>query len=571
MGMSEDSRNAPKVWVDSATFSDDTTIHFDPTDIVVFVGPNNVGKSVALKNIYAKIANQRNIGQVVTKLEIKNSGEAEALIEWLETTTKPYEDNVPDPMYESLGAQVQKSKAMLYWNSAASGLSKLVHFFVRHLSTYSRLNAADPAPRIALLKEPISHPIHYLERDPEIEERVSRYFRQAFSEDLILHRNAGKEVPLYCGQRPILESGEERISRRYLRELEKLPTLQSQGDGMRSFVGVLLHAFVAKHCVILIDEPEAFLHPSQARLLGHMLVEETPKDRQLFIATHSGDFLRGLLDMDKGRVKIIRIQRNGSINIVKELNNKGIQNLWEDALLRYSNVLDGLFHSKVIVCESDSDCRFYAAVKDVLTEEEGGSAKQDLMFVHGGGKGRLSLIIGSLHSLDVDISVIADFDILNSDDPLSKIWLNLGGNWKEIDSDWKCLKNSIDSKGPQLSSKKVVSEIEAVLKNIKSKQFPKEAQEEIQSILRQSTPWSIAKTVGKDFAPRGNPSAAYKRLMKVFNSKGLFIVPVGELESFVRSVGGHGSKWVSDVLKKNLANDPEFEKAKSFVRSVLSS
>ena len=59
--------------------------------------------------------------------------------------------------------------------------------------------------------------------------------------------------------------------------------------------------------------------------------------------------------------------------------------------------------------------------------------------------------------------------------------------------------------------------------------------------------------------------------MEAFDSKGRFVVPVGELESFVRSVGGHGPKWVSEVLKKDLANDPELDNAKSFVQSIFPS
>src|SRR5690606_12158093 len=129
----------------------------------------------------------------------------------------------------------------------------------------------------------------------------------------------------------------------------------------------LLHALVVEHPVVLIDEPEAFLHPPQARLLGQMLVKEAPENRQLFVATHSSDFLRGLLDTDSSRVRVVRIQRVGDVNPIKELDNEGVKNVWGDPILRYSNILDGLFHSKVIVCEGDADCRFYAATMDAVS------------------------------------------------------------------------------------------------------------------------------------------------------------------------------------------------------------
>jgi len=151
--------------------------------------------------------------------------------------------------------------------------------------------------------------------------------------------------------RPILKDGEDRVSISYLQKLERLPTLHTQGDGMRSFVGVLLHSLVVDHSVIMIDEPEAFLHPPQARLLGQMILKETPQGRQLFLATHSGDFLRGLLDTQSNRVRVLRIQRDNGINPIKELDSNGIKKVWGDPILRYSNVLDGLFHNKVVLCD----------------------------------------------------------------------------------------------------------------------------------------------------------------------------------------------------------------------------
>ena len=111
---------------------------------------------------------------------------------------------------------------------------------------------------------------------------------------------------------------------------------------MRSFVGVLLNAFISNHSILFIDEPEAFLHPPQAKLLGKMLAKDLPTERQLFLATHSEDFLKGLLDANVTNLKIIRIQRDGAINKVSALNSSDIKSIWNDSLLRHSNVLNGL-------------------------------------------------------------------------------------------------------------------------------------------------------------------------------------------------------------------------------------
>ena len=153
---------------------------------------------------------------------------------------------------------------------------------------------------------------------------------------------------------------------------------------MRSFAGILLDVFTTHKTVTMIDEPEAFLHPPQARLLGRMLVKNKPNDRQLFISTHSEDFLKGLLDADSENVKIVRIDREGNINRIKVLDNEGVKNLWKDSILRYSNILSGLFHSKVVICESDTDCRFYQAIMNSLYEAEN-KTSPDVLFTHCGG------------------------------------------------------------------------------------------------------------------------------------------------------------------------------------------
>ena len=47
---------------------------------------------------------------------------------------------------------------------------------------------------------------------------------------------------------------------------------------MRSFASVILHLLAPNtQSVLLLDEPEAFLHPPQARLLGEFIAKERPK------------------------------------------------------------------------------------------------------------------------------------------------------------------------------------------------------------------------------------------------------------------------------------------------------
>lgn len=557
-----------RVWLSEIHFSDNTKIGLNENDIVVLVGPNNSGKSATLKEAATLLRAKNSNGKVLKDIKIEKIGDEEELINFLNSISRKHFGKDPLPHYQGYGFNIYESVVKGCWNKHQNGLSDLVSVFVNILTTEERLKAANPPQSIKLTSEAPRHPIHFIQKNDILENAFSGYFKQAFGIDLIVHRNAGNEVPLYVGNKPIPKDGEDRVSEGYLKELEKLDLLHEQGDGMRSFVGVLLSVFISHHSILFIDEPEAFLHPPQARLLGKMLAKDFPSERQLFLATHSEDFLKGLLDANIKNLKIIRIQRDGDINKVTVLNSEDIKNIWSDSLLRHSNVLNGLFHSQVVICESDSDCRFFSAILSSLYDDTSEIAP-DILFIHCGGKHRIPTAIKALKKLDVPIKVVTDFDVLSETNPLKEIFEDLGGVWTEIEKDWELVRGEIEQKRPELLTEDLKKEINLIFNGITDKAFPKEKILEIKKILRRASPWTEAKSIGKAFIPSGNATQAFERLQIKLKEKGFLILEVGEVESFVKSVGNHGPKWVNEVLTKDLKNDPELEQARQFVKHLM--
>lgn len=557
-----------RIWISKIKFNDSTEIDIEPNDILIFVGANNVGKSESLKEIDKLLRSNNGTGKIITHIEIEKEGDGGDLIDHIGSFSKKEYHNNPEPTYQGFGFNVNERNAKSYWDKYKTGLSELHKVFVNLLTTEARLSAANPPNRIALTTQAPTHPIHFLERYDFLEQEFSDYFHQAFGTDLIVYRNAGNQVPLYVGEKPIISDGEDRVSFSYLEKLEKLPTLHTQGDGMRSFVGVLLNAFVSNHSILLIDEPEAFLHPPQARLLGKMLAKDLPSDRQLFLATHSEDLLKGLLDSGATNIKVIRIRREEDINIIHKLDKNDIKEIWQDPLLRHSSVLNGLFHSRVVICESDSDCRFYSAILYSLYEESS-EMSPDVLFINCGGKHRIPTVVKSLKRLDVSISVVADFDALNNINPIKDIIQELNGDWATIEHDWKVVKDSIDAKKPDIETNELKSEIMQVFDDVNSSIFPRDKLKTIKDLLRKASPWSHAKQVGKSFIPSGDQTNSFNGLIQKANEYGFFIVEQGELESFAKTIGNHGPKWVNEVLKKDLKNDPELEEARIFVKKLI--
>lgn len=557
-----------RIWISDITFSDGSTISTLKDEIVVLVGPNNAGKSATLKEAAKLLQTKNNPSKVVKKITIDKEGEETDLISFLENfSQKEYSGN-PLPSYKGYNFNVYEENAKNAWKNYENGISGLLPVFVNTLSTEERLTAANPPENIRLTTQPPTHPIHFLQKFDSLEKKFSDYFKQAFGADLIVHRNAGNQVPLYVGDKPNLKAGEDRVSENYLMELEKLSLLHEQGDGMRSFVGVLLNAFISNHSILFIDEPEAFLHPPQARLLGKMLARDLPSKRQLLLATHSEHFLKGLLDANVLNLKIIRIQRDKLINRVSVLNSADIKSIWNDSLLRHSNILDGLFHSSVVICESDSDSRFFSAILSAQYDNSGDLAP-DILFINCGGKHRIPTVIKALNKLNVPIKVVADFDVLNEINPLKEIFEDLGGVWTDVEQDWKTVKKEIEQKRPEFLTEDVKEEIGNILNSTAERIFPKEKIFEIKTTLKKASPWTEAKSVGKAYIPSGNATQAFEKIQSKFKEKGLLILEVGELEGFCKSVGNHGPKWVSKVLIKDLKNDKELEAARQFVSLLI--
>jgi hypothetical protein len=558
----------PRVWIGSLVFSDGSSVEFRKDDFILVVGPNNAGKSAALRAIRDRLFSNNN-SLVIKEVVLGKEGDGASVSEWLRRSYRPNDPLASDPVYSSHGHGVHMSQVPSLWSKLAT-LGGLARFFCHLLTADERLGAANPAQSIAIAREPPSHPAHYLLRDDALELRLSKQFEKAFGAELVLNRMGGSQIPLHVGKRPTPKPGDDRISLDYIQEVEKLPQLHTQGDGMRSFAGVLLYTSVGRESLLLIDEPEAFLHPPQAKQLGRLLVEDKPAERQVFVATHSGDILRGVLDAGSTNVRVLRIQREGNVNKISQLDNDKVAELWGDPLLRYSNVLDGLFHERVIVCESDADARFYSAVTEAIALDGGEKRRADLMFTHCGGKDRIAVVVRALHALSVPVNVVVDFDALNAERPLRDIWEATGGDWSDIAPDFQEVKSSIDGKKPELASEEVAREVGKILGAVVEAVFPKDAKDGIQKILRRASPWATAKSAGKSFIPSGQPTQAFDRLQSALRRRGVFVVEVGELESFVRSVGRHGPKWVNEVIKRDLASDSELEVARRFVAEIIS-
>lgn len=143
--------------------------------------------------------------------------------------------------------------------------------------------------------------------------------------------------------------------------------MSEQGDGMRALLSLLCGIYSNEKPIIFIDEPEAFLHPGQAYLLGRYLSQIIDDNHQVFISTHSADFLRGLFLSAYDDVTITRLFRypDDTIDWYK-LDEEMLDAFSRDEISSAYNILDGLFHSGCVVTEGNKDVLVYQTIIDKI-------------------------------------------------------------------------------------------------------------------------------------------------------------------------------------------------------------
>ena len=550
--------------------SDGKTVAVPEDGVLAFVGPNNAGKSVSLRDIHGHLTRFDVPPVAVKTIDVAKEGSDADLMLWLDEHCDKRWVSGQEFYYHSGGGQMYKANVPAYWPPGPP-YNDLGRFFVYFAGGEGRLGAANAVGSIDFLTQPPQHPLHSLYMDPELEEKVSGICARAFGVPLTLNRHAGASLYLHVGAAPAVQHGVSAPPREYLEALAQMPRLDQQGDGMKSFMGLLLNIAASSYPIILVDEPEAFLHPPQARLIRKMLGEEKDPDAQVLVATHDSDVLRGLLDSSVQELTVVRLVREGDVNRTSQLEPEKVKELWRDPLLRYSNVLDGLFHDAVILCEADADCRFYQSILDVFEADENEARRPDLLWTHCGGKARMPTVIDALAAVDVPVRVVADFDVLREEQPLRRIVQGLGGNWSAVQSDWTVVKAALDSSVRAPSKGYVEEQLGKVMAAVETATLREEDAAKIRRLVRPDSGWDRAKRGGTAEVPQGDPSARVEQLLATLRGIGLFVVEVGELERFAPAVPGHGPGWVSGVHERGLHADGSLTEARSFIEAIVAS
>ncbi|PJM93555.1 ATP-dependent nuclease [Streptomyces sp. CB01373] len=553
----------------SAGNADDFSIHIPAVELIgggivtlprsgvtAIVGPNNAGKSTLLREIAAHVkhghlnARLNSTAHIVDRILIKQSGSLDDARAWISqhaTTVNLSGQN----HFVRPGAQVPIDAVnwRLVPDISEGGLQEVNDLLAFYGDAWGRMNGAAPVEMRDVFNGPALSPLHILQDRRDLFDELNSMSLEVFGQPLTLDR-LSRNVNLRVGDTGVPVPKIDEISEEYWRALASLPPLTVQGDGMKSLIGLLVPLVTSAYPIVFIDEPEAFLHPPQAMALGRILGEQAKSKRtQVVLATHDRNLLSGLLQSETD-VSIIRLERGGDGRTrAHQLNVDDLREIWDDPVLRYSNVLDGLFHKAVVLAEGERDCKFYSSALEEW-EPKGGLPipSGDILFVPSGGKDGFPRLAKVLRSVSVPVVASPDLDILNDRGKLRVLVQAMGGDWSLLQQDYD--RATAEFRQPREATyvSHVLSALNGVFSSRQGERFTAEIRSEFMAQLRsRGNPWSSLKDYG-ELAFHADPVAA-QRLLDNLESMRIVAVRVGELERFAPHLGvAKGAGWLPAAI-----------------------
>jgi predicted ATPase len=524
-----------------------------PGNLTIIIGPNNAGKSRILKDIAQKATKQQPLPSVVvgdvewtTPQNLNELCEAYGL--------ERYQDQNNNWMFRTLDPELSQERQVManFWSDERTSSSYLSNkgIFAEHFGI-AMLGFITTEYRLQLVKESPSpdhesQEINLLQTlyhsGSSLESDVQELVKHAFGKSIKLDFTVPQRLLLRVGDDFSLIPPDPRDARQLMQQHEKLD------DGIRSFVGITTALLATKRNVLLIDEPEAFLHPPQAFRIGEFIAKQATSQRQIILATHSVDVLRGILSQTTD-VTILRIDRRDQVNYFNILDSDRLQELVNDPLLSSARVLDGLFYSGVVVVEADSDGRFYQTASNKRKNNV------DLHFVNADNKQTVPRITTVYRDMGVRCVGIVDFDVLNDSAEFKKQLEALGFSEETISS-LLTTRDKIAEVAKELPPderlEKIREQMTTLLNSLNESQAKafvsdREARSEKEKLLSQierrareiaasTKNWNVLKEKGRAALPTELQSS-FDDLWQICSQKGLFINPCGELESMLAHLG----------------------------------
>ena len=523
----------------------------DCSGLVLIVGPNSSGKSQLLQDVYRRLCGEPRKLVVASDVRVEKPP-FEPFLKCLEDegyvfTVEDGSGNKvlrPRTMFLGTGQAMSEipSHQAQNWYGAYSPddpigfkrQSEYLNYFGRLLVTGlfldRRLTSLHPTGTIDFDNQPPQHDLHALYLNDVAREALFSEVLRSFGRAVWPDMSRGNQMCLKVSDEGTLPSPQDRLSHA---KMAVFRSIETEGDGMKSYLATCIALLLGTRPVCVIDEPEMCLHPPQAYNLGRFIGRYGANPECVtLVATHSSHLLRGVIQT-ASKVQIVRLTRRDRKFSAHLVPANELTQALSRPTLRAEAVLDGIFAQAVVVVEADGDRLVYQAAWETLHDEY----RFDLHFSTVGGTGGIADTCRLYRTLRIPIAVIADLDMLVDSDRMARV-----------------LEQLVDDSDTRASLLAASTAVATAVRNLPPTKTASETQNKLRALSESPMHWdqkhdldlrnqlrSLAKEIdrmsrlkrGGVQAYMGQLNADMCTLLTRLHDYGLFLVPVGELEEWL--------------------------------------
>jgi ABC-type polar amino acid transport system ATPase subunit len=442
--------------LDSITlkFTNSADLLLSASGITIFVGPNNSGKSLVLREVEQALtvhpfpAGLRILKDYNVKWPSIEEGEAifSALAE--SPPTGIAEDRVIITRINPSGGvengsfdktsflNVLTNKTDKHWWA-----TQFLRFGFLRLDGRSRFNLTNDQQAGDLTAKPQNMLAHLFQNDAA-RNKVRSIVKDAFGLTFVVDPTHLGQLRIRLSREAALDD-EQSLNERARKFHGEATYIKDASDGVQAFTGIITAVLSGEFHTILVDEPEAFLHPPLARKLGrHLGVLSTERGGTMLASTHSSDFLMGCIQATKD-VRVVRLEYSEGKSKGRMVDPVELETMFKSPLMRSANAISSLFYDGVVVTESDNDRAFYGEIYYRL------SAVRDdvpsILFINAQNKQTIKDIIGPLRKFGVPAAAIPDIDVVKDGGKTWTEWLQSAQIPSALHSSYQAMRTTIKS------------------------------------------------------------------------------------------------------------------------------
>jgi len=432
----------------------------------------------------------------------------------------------------------------------------------------NRLNLLDDCPQINHLTQGPAKTLQSLYWNKNAKLAFSDEITRVFNRGVWVDAARFQQLVVRISDLSEIPPAEDRLEPEIMEEYR---TILTAGDGLRSYSAICATLLLDQRPLCLIDEPEMCLHPPQAHAMGRLIGGQASDTACTVVATHSSHVLKGILETNSD-AHVIRLTRVNSTFQARTLSTELLNNATSKPRTRSEAILEGLLSDAVVLCEAEGDRLVYESAYRTLE-----SRRLDIRFTPSEGTGGFADPLQLYAALGIPTAVIADIDFLANAGGLKRVLTGLGvvdDQVKEFCARARNLVLKIQSSTSPIDPIKVQETLkELALSPIDlTKNEDDKLRGTLQQLIYDMYKLRELQLHGIEGIPSPQREDAYD-LLSELGAVGLFLVPVGELESWLpMSMKGIGredkSRWAMLAAEKIEDAGESNENVWKFVRST---